>query len=213
MKALVWTLLAIPIMYSCSGSEEQENDQSTTEPEDPVAQEVVEEVVENRYDIGTNVVGIFALGIQVPKLPEDLSLREFTRMDMDDEGNEAEHRHNMIYNQLEDCVELIMDQGSDEHHEDRVIEEMIVLSNYYTTDDSISVGSSIEELDYVYAQTKFYYSSIHDWYFCESPDMERVEFIIDSEMVKNKPKGTGHRVPMSINDFTEGAKVVKIRVH
>lgn len=213
MKALVLSLLAIPLFYSCGGGEEVNSEDSSNEQQDTVVQEIVEEEVVNKYIIGTDVVGIFIIGNQVPALPGELKLREFTTTDLDDEGKEAEHRHNMIFNQLEDCVELIMDQGSGEHHEDRLIEEMIVISNYYETADSVSVGSTIEELNSIYAGTKFWYSAIHDRYFCETADMERVQFIIDPKMANRKPGGSGNRIAMSMNDFKAGAEIVKIRVH
>ena len=209
MKALVLSLLIIPFLFSCGGGEEEVEE--TTQPEE--TEEVVveeEEVIENKFHIETDVCGIFVLGNMVPNLPEELKMRQFNEMDINDKGEEVEHTHNVVFTQLEDVVDLIMDQGSGEHHEDRLIEEMMVLSNYYETMDGITVGSTVEDFNLAYPENSFYYSSVHNWYYAETPAQERIQFIIKSEDVEKKPSGSGEILSMRMEDFKAGAKIEKI---
>jgi hypothetical protein len=211
MKVLVRSFLIIPFLFACGGEEVEE--ETNSEETEIVTEETteVEEVV-NKFDIRPGVVGIFEIGSQVPSLPEELKIRQFTEMDVNDEGKEEEHTHNVVFTQLEDVLDLMMDQGSGEHHEDRLIQEMIILSNYYETAEEVKVGSTIEDFDYTYPENDFWYSPAHDWFFCETTSLEGVQFIIDAESVKKKPQGTSN-VAMSMSDFKAGAKIIKIRVN
>jgi hypothetical protein len=211
MKSLVRSLLIIPFFLSCGGEEAEET--TTEETEEVVVEEVVEEEVVNSTIIETDVCGIFLIGNEVPNLPEELKMRQFNEIDVNDAGEEVEHMHNVVFNQLEDVVELIMDQGSEEHHEDRMIEEMMVLSNYYETPDGIAVGSTIEDFNLAYPDNKFWYSTVHDWYYVEAVAAERIEFILDAGDVAKKPSGSADKIQMRMDDFAAGAEIKKIRLH
>lgn len=199
------------LMTSCGGEEATEESSETETTE--TVEEVEEEEIVNSFSISENVVGIFEIGASVPeKLPAELSMRQFVEEE-DAEGVIIEHTHNVIFNQLEDVVELIMDQGSGEHHEDKVIEEMYVLSNYYETDEAISVGSSVEEFQLAYPDATAWYSSELDMYFVESESVLGAQFMVVSEDVAKPAKGKSDMEEMDFEDFVPEAKIVKIRMY
>ncbi|MEZ4922311.1 MAG: hypothetical protein R2780_03995 [Crocinitomicaceae bacterium] len=214
MKALIPSLFVFPLLFSCGSGEEEVETESSNQTEETVnTEEVVVSEVENKILLGSEVCGNFIIGKTVPDLPKGLKIRHFTKELNNGSGSAMEETHNVIFSQLEDVVELIMDQGSNEHHDDRLIKEMIVLSNYYHTDDSIAVGSTIEDLKYTYADHSFFYSGTENKYYAESPLIPKVEFIFSEDDVKKKVNSTAEKTQISASAFKDGAKITKIRIY
>ena len=218
MKSLFYTILIIPLSFmSCGGSEESEGADSNeeTSTENTSEEETVDaEPPENTFAIGTEMVGIFRVGEAVPDpLPEELKSRHFLETDVDDSGKSEEHTHNVIFTMLEDVVELTMEKGSDKHHEDKHITEMLVLSNYYQTDQGIGVGSTIEEFKEVYPDMSVWYDKVHDRYHLETEILVGVQFLFDAEDVKREARGSADHQEINASYINEGADIDKIRVH
>lgn len=217
MKSLFYSILIIPFVFiSCGGGEEAETEESTNETESTTTEEVVEEevvVVENSFNIETNIVGIFQIGQEVPDpLPEGLKMRHFLEKDKDDSGNEIEHTHNVIFTQLEDVVELIMERGEDEYHEDKSIEEMMILSNYYKTDEEVTVGTTKEDFIDTYGDASFWYDRIHNRYYAETDALVGAQFIFDEkDITKKAPSGSDFQ-QVNASYVAEGAKIKMIRI-
>ncbi|UKN00516.1 hypothetical protein K6119_12315 [Paracrocinitomix mangrovi] len=214
MKKLVYSLLIIPAFISCGGSE-SETENTTTEQDTTVQNtENVEEVeIVNSITISENVVGIFEMGKPVPtKLPEELKMRQFIEEETV-EGNTIEHTHNVIFNQLEDVAELIMNQGSDENHFDKTIKEILVISNYYETQEGIKVGSSVEKFKEAFADAKIWYDKTRDQYFMDSETLVGVQFILDPMDIKKKAKGSADMQELSFSVVPAEAEVKKIRMY
>ena len=212
MKVLVHSLLVVPLLCACGGSED-ETTQAQTEQIIVVdeAPKESEEIV-NKFIIEDDVCGIFNVGDKVPALPDELMIRRFTETSKNSEGKEVEEIHNVIFNRLEDVVELLMDQGSSDIHEERVIKEMMVISNYYETPEEIRVGSTIEDLVATYPGCSFAYVPAIERYFAETPDLEKVQFIFDVSDAKRTPSGSADKIAMRKSDFQDGAKISKIRI-
>ncbi|MFT4600527.1 MAG: hypothetical protein ACI857_000701 [Arenicella sp.] len=209
-------LLITPLffMFSCGSAEEGDSEVSA---EDVVTEEViVEEVPEviNSFLLETKAAGIFIIGEEVPDLPDGLKMRHFVEAELSEEGPGEELTHNVIFNQLEDVVELIMDhQMSEEHHEDKDILEMWVLSNYYETADAISVGSTIEEFEAAYPDAKVWYTYVSDRFILETEALPDVQFLLNAGDYMKTPKGNSDMEMMRLEDFEVGSKIVKIRMY
>lgn len=218
MKLLVFTLLLVPfIMLSCSGGGDGESTESGNDVDINKTTDSEVEVVEppvNSYSIESEAVGIFELGREVPDpLPEELKQRRFIETDVNDEGKSIEHTHNVVFNMLEDVVELIMEKTTDKHHDDKHVEEIMVLSNYYQTQEGISVGSSIEQFREIYPDMTVWYDKIHDRYYVETEKLIGVQFIFNQLDVKRKAKGSTEHQQINKSYIKEGAKIERIRVH
>lgn len=205
-------------MFSCGGDNEEEQTDSSTETTDtevvPDEDEVEEVEIINSYIIEPNVVGIFELEHPVPeKLPEGLKMRQFLEESADDKGNLVEHTHNVVFNQLEDVVELIMEKGDGEHHLDKSIEEMYVLSNYYETPEGVSVGNTVEDFREEYEDATIWYDKIHNHYFLETESILGAQFIINELDIAKKAKGSRDMQKLNFSYVKDGAKIEKIRVY
>ena len=218
MKSLLSITLVIPFfLFSCSGAEEEESDQekaneTTTNTENEVVEEV--ETIENSYDIKPNIVGVFEIGKVVPDpLPEGLKMRQFLETDVDDEGNSVEHTHNVVFNSLEDVVELIMETDTDEHHLDKSIEEMMVISNYYETAEGVTVGTTLEEFKEIYPDMTVWYDGVHKRYHLETSQIEGAQFIFNELDIVKQAKGSQDFQQINESYIKEGAKIEKIRIH
>jgi hypothetical protein len=211
------SLFLAPLLFLCScGSDEQlENE---TDQVDSISEEVVEvneehEVV-NSYQLETKAVGIFMIGQEVPKLPEDLKMRHFVEAELTEEGPGEELTHNVIFNQLEDVVELIMDhQMTEEHHEDKDILEMWVLSNYYETAEGIGVGSTIEEFERVYPDVEVWYTYVSGRFIMETETLPDVQFMLSEDNYMKTPSAHADMEILKLEDFESGSKISKIRVY
>jgi hypothetical protein len=214
MKTLFYSFLIIPVAMACGGSEEAETEESSdTSTDNSTTEEVVEEEVENLVTIKENTAGIFQIGQQVPeKLPKELKMRQFLEKDVDDEGNSVEHTHNVVFNSFEDVVELIMEKDAEGHHEHKSIEEMIVLSNYYTTEQGIGVGSSATEFQEAYSDATVWYDKIHDHYYLESVQLPSIQFIIEPKGVAKECTNSRDFSEINFSYLTVDAEIEKIRV-
>jgi len=210
MKKLAYLAFIIPMCFSCGGEAEEETTEETTE-EVTTEEEVVEEVV-NSVLIESGSVGIFKIGESVPSLPEELSMRHFNQVDVNIEGEEVEHMHNVIFNILEDVVELIMDHSSGEHHEDLHIEEMYVLSNYYATEEGVTVGTSIEDFTAEFPDYNLWYSRVGNEYVLETESYRNMYFILSGDDCTKEVLGDKDVEELKITDFTEGSTIQKLRL-
>ena len=213
MKHAQLVLPAFLLLFSCgSASDESAEEYNDLTNEDI---EVIDEPeVINSIVISSKNVGLFSIGSEVPNLPSELKSRQFMETEVSEGEEGAELTHNVIFNQLEDVLELIMDhQMDDEHHEDKAIQEMFVMSNYYETAKGISVGSTIGEFQAAYPDASIWYSYISDRFVMETADLVDVQFFLDGADCTITPKGSSDHETIDIIDFNGGAKIQKIRVY
>lgn len=213
MKKVLINCSVLLLLVSCGGDAAEEVLNETEEVVNEVV-EIEEPEVVNSYVLESKNVGIFSIGQEVPNLPEGLKIRQFLEAEQTEEGPGEELTHNVIFNQLEDVVELIMDhQMDDEHHEDKNIEEMWVLSNYYETAEEIGVGSTIEEFQDAYPNAQVWYTYISDRYIVETEDLPNVQFLLKAEDCIKIPNFDSDQSTMKFEHFNEGSKIQKIRVY
>lgn len=214
MKKLVYILLISPLMFSCGGDSDDDEQEETTET--VTTDEVVEAEVapENSFLIAPNVVGIFKIGDAVPALlPTELSMRQFNEDEKNEKGEIIEHTHNVIFNQLEDVVELIMIHGDAEHHEDKQIGEMMVLSDYYQTSEAMGVGSTIEEFEAAYEDATIWYASKSNSYMLESETVLGAQFILNNDDCIRPVKSSQEFKKINFGHFKEGARIIQVRLY
>ena len=203
------------LLFSCGsdGQAENETDQIDTINEE-VLEVVEEQEVVNSYLLEAKSVGIFVIGQEVPSLPEELKMRHFVEAELTEEGPGEEFTHNVIFNQLEDVVELIMDhQMNEEHHEDKDILEMWVLSNYYETAGGIGVGSSIEDFERVYPDVVVWYTYVSGRFIMETEALPDVQFMLSEDNYMKTPSANSDMEILKLEDFEAGSKISKIRVY
>jgi hypothetical protein len=213
MKKILIKCTALLLLVSCGGEPAEE---VSAEFEETVNEVVVQEEPEivNSYVLESKNVGIFSIGQEVPNLPDELKMRHFLEAERTDEGPGEELTHNVIFNQLEDVVELIMDHESDDaHHEDKDVEEMWVLSNYYKTTKEIGVGSTIEEFEAAYPGAEVWYTNVSGRYIIETSELQGVQFMLNGADCIKKPETITDQSKMKFEDFSVGAEVQKVRVY
>ena len=213
MKNILIKCCAAVLLVSCGGETSEEVVNEMNEVSSEIVPEAVQEEVVNSFLLESKKVGLFSIGQEVPELPKELKIRQYTETEQTDEGPGEELLHNVIFNQLEDVIELIMDhQMGDKHHEDKNIEEMLVLSNYYETAEEIGVGSTIEEFQEAYPDAELWYTYVSDRYVAETTALPGVQFMFDEKDCIKKPNVNGDQNMMKFEHFKEGAKISKIRV-
>ena len=202
---------------ACGAEEENTATEKSTESEattEPVLEEEKVTIAENSYNIEEAVVGIFEIGKVVPDpLPEGLKIRQFIETSTDEHGKTVEYTHNVIFNQLEDVVELIMEKNQEINHTDKAIEEMMVLSNYYETPEGITVGKTIEEFKETYPDMSVWYDKANKCYLLETEKVPGAQFIFSDLDIAKRAKGSGEHQRLDATYIRKGAKIEKIRVH
>ena len=148
MKSIEYILILVMAMIVLTSCDKEETANTINIERETVDQTVSEN---SEWEIGsehsrliqTMQVGHFRIGETVPEnSPSDLMMRRFLEDDLNYEGQEITHVHNVLFNQIEDVLELIMERTETAYHEDKLIEEMVVLSDYFKTAEGISIGST-----------------------------------------------------------------------
>lgn len=204
MKIIYLSMVTLAmILASCGAEESSDKDQEAVESVNNTVEleEETQEVV-NSFIISEGTVGIFVVGREVPQMPKELKIRQ------------SEDLNNVIFNQLEDVVKLIMNHDAGgEHPEDKVIEEMMVLSGYYETAEGVMVGTTVEEFIEKLDDAKIYFSNVINELYIETPAYPKVQFIMSVEDYEGKIKKNQEKESLSLGDLVFGAKIKKIRVY
>ena len=197
--------------FSCGGeSHDTEEDENNSDSTSTTSINTTEEPeVVNSYLIKPYQVGIFTVGEVVPQLPGELKSRSGAVGG--DEGAEIEL--NIIFNNLEDLVDLYLEDNPSLHFEDKAVTEMLVHSNYYETEKGIHVGSTIHDFAVTYPDHQIWYSYISDRYVMDSPELENVQFILDGDDYLKEPKGDSDMEILDQADFNVDAEIKAIRVY
>lgn len=212
MKLSPFIIAPIFLVFSCGSPEEEVTEELVDEVTEDLVEDEPEEVI-NSIVISSKNVGLFTVGAEVPNLPSELKIRQFVAREESEGELGPELTHNVIFNQLEDVLELIMDhQMDDEHHEDKNIQEMLVLSNYYETAKGIGVGSSIEDFQEAYPDAHIWYTYVSDRYILETDEIQDVQFYLDGADCNITPTGETDAEDIDLIDFNVGSKIQKIRV-
>lgn len=212
MKNLVCSLFAIALVVSCGSPTEDQNTNSTSNTDtSKVIQEPEPAAVENSFALGSGVVGIFKIGEPVSALPEELNSRA-SSVTLTTNGITEEHATQVIFNSLEDVVELVLEKNDAKTEHDLHIQEMHVISNYYETSTGIKVGSTVNELLEKYPDCKFSYVGERAHIVAETDAFTGVQFIIDPAGCTKKVSGTKN-ISLSKSNFSEDAKIKAVRVY
>jgi len=212
MKKIVYSFAAIGLLISCGGSSEENT--TTTEQKDTVSQEPAmteESGVENSFVLESAKVGVFKIGEPLSTLPSELNSREATAT-ISENGENTEHLQHVVFNSLEDVVELVMEKNDAKADEDLVIQEMRVISNYYETNDGIKVGSTVSQLLEKYPDAKLYYLGSRSEIIAETPAYTGVQFVINPVACTKKVSGKKD-ITLSKSSFNEDARIEYIRVY
>ena len=214
MKKLVYSFGVIGLLISCGGSTEETANTPDTANKDTTSQEPTvseETVVENSFVLESETVGVFKIGEPLSKLPAELSSRKSTTKITKD-GVEEEHVQHVIFNSLEDVVELVMEKNDAKAEEDLNVEEMRVISNYYETTDGIKVGSTVGDMIQEWGEARFFYLGASGEMVAESPKYLGVQFVLDKSGYNKKVTGKKD-LPLSGSNFKDDTKVQYIRVY
>jgi len=212
MKKLFYSASMIGLLVSCGGSAEETTNTETKK--DTVSQEpvVVEEPpVENSFVLESGTVGVFKIGQPFGKLPDELNSRKASIM-LNENGEQVEHIQHIVFNSLEDVVEVTMEKNDAQAEEDLVIQEMRVISNYFETADGIKVGSLVSDLTTKYPDAKFFYSGSLGEIVAEVGAYTGIQFIIDPAGCTKKVSGSKD-ISLSAKSFNAEAKIATVRVY
>jgi len=199
-------------LVSCNGepseTEENENEEadSTLTVEEPKDPEVVNSFIIEPYNCG-----IFTIGEVVPALPSELKSRAGTRT-VHEEDEDVTYDLNVIFNSLEDLVDLQLENNDALSYEDKAVDEMFVHSNYYETEKGIAVGSTIFDCDVAYPDNKIWYSANTEKFILESPEMENVQFVIDPASFNGEIDNSKDEQVLDAAQFENEAKIIEIHL-
>jgi hypothetical protein len=210
LNYLLAIVLIIGLMLMSCEKEPQSNDTANT----TVSQDENKMAYDSLFIITQNKVGPFAIGKKVPEdLPKTIKMRKFIAMDTDNYGKQEKHAHNVVFNQLEDLVELTMEHTEQDYHEDKVIMEMMVYSDYYETEKGISVGSTVQELFQRYEKIYAYYDNIHHYTYLETQEYVGVQFIISHFDLRSTINHNIDFAEIPINELDPKSVIRKIKVY
>ena len=217
MRSYLIPMLILPFFISCGG--EESNDENINDEmvqDETIHDENEIEVVEghdiaNTFDIRTQEVGIFKVGHLVPELPSELKSRK-SSITINEEGVSTTYDVMTIFNDLEDVVDLRLEDNDAIDYLDKHIMDMTVYSNYYETEEGISVGSTLEEFIGTYPDYEIWTSYISGLIVIEAPEYAQVQFVLDPNGYKKTIKGDSDYEVLDKNDFDETTKITSIRV-
>lgn len=212
MRLLSLSLISLIILGSCGGDNHEENTEETTDTSTMVTEVTEEPEIINSILIEPYHVGIFSIGQIVPTLPEELKSRK-GNLTVSDEGEETTYELCIIFNNLEDLVDLQLEENANLHYEDKTVTEMIVHSNYYETSAGIHVGSTIQDFIEAYPDYTIWYTYISDRYVMETPALENVQFMLDGNDYLKQPKGDSDMEILDQANFAGDADIKSIRVY
>ncbi len=212
MKKIFYSALILPLFVACGGDSEHEeaSDENSVDTIE-VAEDMNEPEVVNSFIIQEGEVGIFTIGHPVPVLPEELKIRQGSMSEIEDEVN-VEFEVSMIFNHLEDVVDLKLENSDEEFHEDKNIIAMYVHSNYYHTELEIGVGSTIQEFMDTYSDYVLYYNNAQESFIIETPALPHIYFMLDGGEYNETPAGNSEMEELDPLDFAEGASIKSITV-
>jgi hypothetical protein len=198
------------LVAACGGTEEESN-QENNSSSDTTAQapEVVE--VENSDIIAPGVVGIFTMGSPVPQLPSDLSMRKAIHHQKL-LGTTVEVDMQVIYNPIEDMVDLHLEENDGKEEKDLNITEMRVHSDYYRTDKGIGVHSTIEDFSFAYPDYKLWYLAESESFVGETAELPGIHFIFNFSDCTGGYKRTENS-ELTLDDFNPGSLIETVRVY
>ena len=212
MKKLFYSASMIGLLVSCGGSAEETT--TTETKKDTVSQEpvVVEEPpVENSFVLESGTVGVFKIGETLSRLPEELKSRK-SSISVTANGETTEHVQWIIFNSLEDVVEITMENNDAKSEEELVIQDMRVISNYFETADGIKVGSLVSDLTAKSPDAKFFYSGNLGEIVAEVGAYTGIQFIIDPAGCSKKVSGSKD-ISLTSKSFNAEAKITSVRVY
>lgn len=206
----IFLLLSVACQQTTEGGDVTK--ETAAESEDAVKTTDNNTVFENPEGIFPQTVGLFTIGQVIPKLPEGLNKRKAKRT-LNEEGEEFEITLFIIYNLVEDMLDLQMEENPEKADADLIITEIMVNSDYYKTDRGIGVGSTIDEFAEVYPDNKIWYTYVSDRYVMETPELPGVQFYLNRADCIEKFEVDSDMVFLKTGDFRQGSKIEKIRVY
>ncbi|HET8808800.1 MAG TPA: hypothetical protein VFM65_00860 [Flavobacteriaceae bacterium] len=94
----------------------------------------------------------------------------------------------------------------------QTIAEIFVFSEKYKTAENIGVGSTLTEFSKAYPDFKIWYTYVSDRYVAENSNSS-IQFLLNEKDFKGNIQPEEVKVPLQLDDFSEGAKISKIRIY
>lgn len=212
MKLSYITMPLVSILFSCGSHENQDESATTETSQQTETTETAEKpVVENSFMLESGSAGIFRIGQKFPDLPEALKNRNSTIQVANADGSKTEHLQHVVFNSLEDVIEINMQKNDAVADEDLLITDMRIISDYYETKDGLKVGMSISDLFEKYPDSKVNYYGSSGEVYAEIPSLINLKFVFDPADCNKKLNGSKD-IHLSKSNFKEDAKIVYIRV-
>lgn len=212
MNKLVYFTPLLLLNYACGDETQAENN---VEIKDTVKTEevIVEEPAPvNSFILDIGSVGIFKIGQPFPhKLPTELNSRK-ANASVNINGVQENHIQYVIFNSLEDVLEVNLENNSTIAEEDLVIINMKVLTGYYETNDGIAVGKTLNSLLEKYPETKLRYDGTMGEVIGETEKLTGITFVISKDGLKKQYSGNKN-VSLNASNFNDEAKISAIIVN
>ncbi len=205
-KNLIYYLT--PILVACGGEDSEAGEEKPVDTTNTT--EVVE--VTNTDLIEPKNVSIFSLGLPVPaQLPSELSTRKAIHHHKSS-GTTTEVDMVVVYNPIEDMIDLQLEENPSKAEADRNVVEMIVHSDYYRTATGVGVNSSIEELLSTYADCQFWYTADGERFVAQSVQLQGIQFIFNYDACLKMMEPGADSTALLITDFNPGSPIEMVRI-
>lgn len=207
MLTLLCLLLAL---YSCENAPNQENNTTENNTEVPADNTTDAPPAPSLdYTLEAKRAGDFAIGTPITPTAEEKGYTIEKRSKMM-EGSEEPYY--IISGEGEALLQVTPQYNMETEGYDDVVGRMVVISSRYKMPNGLGVGSSIEEVQQAYGDTRFLYSNVGDLYILETPQVP-VQFLLrETDFVGAGKKMEGESSVLQAADFKAGSKVSGIRM-
>lgn len=203
---IVLSCLVIVAMIGCNSNQNSQKKKNLEELQ------VATETTQN-YVLSNNAAGDFKIGSELifPKETDNLKVEKEIQTKM----VEGEAEETVVYNvsaNNEKLLQLKPAYDLETGNVSKKIEEILVLSEKFKTENGIGVSSTIEEFISTYPTYKIWYTYVSESYVLEA-DGVNLQFMLNKNDFISKIEITSDVMPLQKTDFKPNSKIIEVRIY
>lgn len=209
MKATLYIFMGLVFLGFTACKESNQKTFETLEPQTKTTEGTSETPAD--FSISARAVGPFEISGKIPQNPEIYQLQKTEKTRYTEGGATTEILYVLSKNGEKHLIlKPEFQAGSNSYNQ--TIAEIFVLSEKYKTNENIGVNSTLKEFSKTYPRFKIWYTYVSDRYVLENSNSS-IQFLLDEKDFIGDIEPNSVKEPLQINDFSDTAKISKIRLY